>query len=117
MEQGSNTEKLISLEAENRQLRRAVEELTILNELARDIGIKNIAAVGNKIRSPRDREFLTCRLPGFDFLGFIPYDQAIIDADLANLSPVDASQGIKKEVQNIYQTLTETGSTKVTERS
>jgi CO dehydrogenase maturation factor len=95
---------------------RSLDSAHRVDKLARDIGIKNIAVVGNKIRSPRDREFLVSRLPGFDFLGFIPYDQAIIDADLANLSPVDASQGIKHEVQNIYQTLTATGSAGVKEK-
>jgi CO dehydrogenase maturation factor len=95
---------------------RSLDSAHRVDKLARDIGIKNIAVVGNKIRSPKDREFLTSRLPSFDFLGFIPYDQAIIEADLANLSPVDASQGIKNEVRHIYQTLTaNSGSNKVKE--
>jgi len=85
--------------------RRSLDSAYRVNKLAREIGIKNIAVVGNKIRSPQDKEFLTSRLPDFDFLGFIPYDQVIVDADLANLALVDASQGIKNEVSNIYQAL------------
>ena len=85
--------------------RRSVDSAYKVNELAKDIGIQNIAVVGNKIRSPEDKEFLISSLPSFEFLGFIPYDQAILDADLANLPLINASQQINREVRNIYQAL------------
>lgn len=84
--------------------RRSVETADRINELAKDIGIKNIAIVGNKLRSQSDKKFLVSNLPGFEFLSFIPYDQAIIEADLANL-PLDSSQRIITEVKNIYLAL------------
>ena len=76
-----------------------------ISKLAQDIGLQNIAVVGNKIRSQAEREFLISNLPGFKFLGFIPYDQAIVDADLANLPLLDSSQPIINEVRNIFQAL------------
>ena len=85
--------------------RRSIETALKINKLAKDIGLQNIAIVGNKIRSPLEREFLISSLPSFEFLGFIPYDQAIIDADLANLSLIDASQQIANEVRNIFHAL------------
>ena len=85
--------------------RRSLETAQTINGLAQDIGLKNIAIVGNKIRSQSDREFLTSSLPDFEFLGFIPYDQAIVDADLANLPFLDASPPVTDEVKNIYQKL------------
>jgi CO dehydrogenase maturation factor len=87
---------------------RSIETALRIKELAKDIGLQNIAIVGNKIRSQSDREFLTSSLPDFEFLGFIPYDQAIIDADLANLPLLDSSQRINNEVKNIYQALLST---------
>jgi len=84
---------------------RSIETALRIKELANDIGLQNIAIVGNKIRSQSDRESLTSSLPNFEFLGFIPYDQAIIDADLANLPLLDSSQRINNEVKNIYQAL------------
>ena len=84
---------------------RSIETALRIKELAKDIGLQNIAIVGNKIRSQSDRESLTSSLPNFEFLGFIPYDQAIIDADLANLPLLDSSQQINNEVKNIYQAL------------
>ena len=85
--------------------RRAVETTYRINKLAQDIGLSNIAVVGNKIRSHSEKEFLISSLPGFEFLGFIPYDQALVDADLANLPLLDSSQQIINEVRNIYQAL------------
>ena len=85
--------------------RRSVETAYKIDKLAQDIGLPNIAIVGNKLRSQSDREFLISTLPGFEFLGFIPYDQALVDADLANLPLLESSQQIINEVRNIYQAL------------
>ena len=88
--------------------RRSVETACRIKELAQDIGLQNIAVVGNKIRSQSEKEFLIVSLPDFEFLGFIPYDQAIIDADLANRPLGDSSPQVVSEVRNIYQDLLST---------
>jgi CO dehydrogenase maturation factor len=85
--------------------RRSLETARAINGLAKDIGLENIAAAGNKIRSQTDRDFLISSLPDLEFLGFIPYDQAIVDADLANQSLSDASPAVTNEVKNIYEKL------------
>ena len=85
--------------------RRSLETAHTINGLAEDIGLHNIAVVGNKTRSQSDREFLISSLPGFELLGFIPYDQAVVDADLANLPLLDASPQVTNEVKNIYHKL------------
>lgn len=61
---------------------RSIETALKIKELAGDIGLRHIALVGNKIRHARDRQFLTEKLKAFHFLGFIPYDEHIIEADL-----------------------------------
>ena len=85
--------------------RRSLETANTINKLAQDIGLRNIAVVGNKVRGEPDREFLISSLPGYEFLGFIPYDPAVVDADLANVPVVDASKQIVNAVRNIYQAL------------
>jgi len=85
--------------------RRSIEAAYKINKLAQDIGLQNIVVVGNKIRSQAEREFLISSLPGFEFIGFIPYDQAIVEADLANLSLLDASPQVTNEAKNIYRQL------------
>ncbi len=85
--------------------RRSLEVARTTYRLAEDIGLKNIAVVGNKVRGQADKEFLMASLPGVEFLGFIPYDQAIVDADQADASVLDASAKVIKEARNIYQAL------------
>ena len=85
--------------------RRSLETARSINGLARDIGLQNMAAVGNKVRTSSDRDFLISSLPDLEFLGFIPYDQAIIDADQANKSLLDASAAVTDEVTSIYKKL------------
>ena len=85
--------------------RRSIETARRIKKLAEEIDIHNIAAVGSKVRSQSERDFLTSSLPGFEFLGLIPYDQAIVDADLADRPLFEASPRIIEEVRNIYQAL------------
>ena len=85
--------------------RRSLETAHRIVKLAKDIDLYNIAIVGNKLRSQADREFLVSNLSGFEFLGFIPYDQAVIDADQANLPIFDTSRQVIAEVRHIYQAL------------
>jgi CO dehydrogenase maturation factor len=85
--------------------RKSIETAVRIKKLAQDIGISNIAGVGNKVRSQADRDFLIAGLPGFEFLGFIPYDTAIVDAEISNNLTLDASQLVTGEVKKIYQNL------------
>jgi len=69
-----------------------------IRKLASEIGLKNIVVVGNKIRSAKDEEYLKKHLHGFELLGFIPYDDALIEADLDGVSPFDVDSTAKANV-------------------
>jgi len=85
--------------------RRSIETATRIDGLARDLGVRNINVVGNKIRGEFDRNFIISSLPGFEFLGFIPFDEALVDADIGNRSLLDSSNKIAEEVRKIYSAL------------
>lgn len=87
--------------------RRSIETAMRIKALAVDLGLRNVAVVGNKIRNESERQFIVSSLPGFDFLGFIPYDQALVDADIGHLPVLDSSQPIADAVQRIFQALLE----------
>ena len=82
---------------------RSIETASRIKHLAEDIGIKNIAVVGNKIRHNSDKEFLKFRMPDFNFLGFIQYDEKILEADLNNTSPLESNIELMKEVGIIVE--------------
>jgi len=85
--------------------RRSVETARRIKKLAEEIGLHNIAAVGSKVRSQPERDFITSSLPDFEFLGFLPYDQAVVDADLAGRPLFESSPKIVDEVRNVYKAL------------
>lgn len=87
--------------------RRSVETAYRIRELAKDVGLQNIGVVGNKIRSEKDKDALISSMPGFEFLGFIPYDQAIVEADLAGFPLVNSSQRVMREVEDIVARIIE----------
>jgi CO dehydrogenase maturation factor len=89
--------------------RRSIETAQRIFELGNDLRIKKIAVVGNKIQSEEHKQFIRSSLPGAQFLGFIPYDESIIDADLAKRSVTDSSLHAIKEVKKIFQALIPAG--------
>jgi CO dehydrogenase maturation factor len=85
--------------------RKSIETALRIKKLAQDIGIANITAVGNKVRNNSDKEYMLSSLAGFSFLGFIPYDPAIIDAEISGSRTLEASKAVITSVEAIYTKL------------
>ncbi len=85
--------------------RRSIDTAGHIKQLASDIQLNHIVVVGNKIRGPNDEAFLKNHLSGFDFLGFMPYDDALIEADLQGKSPFDVDSTAKRIMQEIISRL------------
>jgi CO dehydrogenase maturation factor len=81
--------------------RRSIEVAQRIRTLAKDIGLNNLHLVGNKVRGPGDREFLQQALKGFPFLGFIPYDEKIIEADLKGEFASDVGDSTRVALEEI----------------
>jgi CO dehydrogenase maturation factor len=76
--------------------RRSLETAGEIKRLSQELGIKDLLIVGNKIRSQKDKDFLLNNMDGFNFLGFLPYNDTIIEADLDNKPPYDLNpDGLK----------------------
>ena len=78
--------------------RRSIETARHVRELAAQIKLTRLAVVGNKVRGPGDEAFLRSELADFEILGFLPYDQAFIESDLAGKSPFDMDTPAKRIV-------------------
>lgn len=81
--------------------RRSVDTAEHIRKLASEIGLKRIGVVANKIRTEQDRDFIRKHLHDFEILGFIPYDDALIEADLKGVSPYDIKSRASSVVQFI----------------
>ena len=85
--------------------RRSIDTAANIKRLAAEIRLENIAVVGNKIRSEKDEQFLNKHLSEFEILGFLPYDDALIEADLEGISPYDVNSSSKAQVEKMISKL------------
>jgi CO dehydrogenase maturation factor len=85
--------------------RRSIDTAEHIRKLAGEIGLKHIAVVGNKVRGDKDETFLKTHLNDFEFLGFLPYDEALIEADLHGVSPFDVDSPSKARVKSMISRL------------
>ncbi|MBT8342932.1 MAG: AAA family ATPase [Desulfatitalea sp.] len=85
--------------------RRSIDTATHIRKLAQEIRLERIAIVGNKIRSEKDEAFIREHLSDFDFLGFLPYGDELIEADLSGRSPYDVSSEAKTRIKQMISKL------------
>ena len=78
-----------------------------MKQLADDLGLTKVAIVANKVRSPEDQEFLQKFLPEFPILGFLPYDEKVIEADLKGRPPYELSPALAAAAQEIGEQLSQ----------
>jgi CO dehydrogenase maturation factor len=81
--------------------RRSIDTAGHIKKLASQIGLTNLALVGNKIRSPKDEKFLRDHLNDFEFLGFLPYEDLLVEADVRGISPFDVDSNAKRIVKKM----------------
>lgn len=70
---------------------RSMETAGRMVPLARDLGIQYVYAVANKIRNERDERAVRdyCAKHGLEVAVYIPFDEAIAEADRAGIAVID----------------------------
>lgn len=70
---------------------RALETATRIQKLASELGIPQIAVVANRVRTPAEAEAVAtyCRNHQLELLAVVPYDEAILEAEMAAAAPLD----------------------------
>ncbi len=80
---------------------RSVQTYRNVKRLAKDLGVKRVRVVANKIRDEQDEAFVRNSIPAEDLLGCIHYNADIIDADRQGKSPYDFSPTAIEEIRQI----------------
>ena len=72
---------------------RSLETGARVADLARELGVKRVLAVANKVRSPADAQAIGsfCKSRGLDLLGTVPHDDAILEADREGRALLDCA--------------------------
>jgi CO dehydrogenase maturation factor len=86
--------------------RRSIQTARTILSLARDLGIKQVYAVGNKIVTEDDERFITEQLSDFSMLGFLPSDPKAIEADRKGLAVYGLAPELVTRVETIIDRLT-----------
>lgn len=68
---------------------RSLQTYRKVKSLGKDIGIKQVFVVGNKIRNKEDEEFIMSNIEDGEALGFIYYNQDVINSVRSNKSPYE----------------------------
>ncbi len=85
--------------------RRSLDTAAHIRNLAREIGLENVAVIGNKVRGETDENFLREHLSDFEFLGALPYDERLIEADLNGVSPFETDSPAVRAVAELVERL------------
>jgi len=86
--------------------RRSVETATRIKTMAADLGLTQVSAIGNKIRSGDDERYLKDALAEMVFAGFVPYDDGILESERAGRAVALASGNVTAAAQDILKSLT-----------
>lgn len=72
--------------------RRSIQTLKSIKKLSEDIGVNKVFAVGNKIKSQKEKDFIINFSGDVPVLGFMSYDEKVVQADILGVSPYEKSQ-------------------------
>ena len=84
---------------------RSVQTYHNVKRLAKDLGVKRVRVVANKVRDEKDEQFVRNNIPEEDLLGMIHYNLEVMDADRNGQSPYDYSPTAIAEIRKIKDIL------------
>ena len=84
---------------------RSVQTAQAIKKLAADLKLKNVMAVGNKIHNDSEKQFVRDHMGDIPVLGFMGYNNDVVEADLRGISPYDLDGKVVEEVTEIKREL------------
>jgi len=81
--------------------RRSIATALTIRRYAGDIGVREVAAVANKIRSDDELQAIERQLEGMPLVGRIPYDATVAAADLEGRCPYTGTDEQKQIVREL----------------
>ena len=84
---------------------RSIQTAHVVKEMAKGLGVKHVFVVANKVRNEKDIEFLREHMKDMDLIGFIKFNQSVMDADVRGGSPYEGTSGAVEEIREIKKKL------------
>jgi CO dehydrogenase maturation factor len=86
---------------------RSIQTAGMVRDMARDLGVKEFFVVANKVRGEEDMNFIRNGIGDMEVVGYISFNNAIIEADINGASPFSYSPQTVDEVRNIRSAIGE----------
>jgi CO dehydrogenase maturation factor len=83
---------------------RSIDCAMLVERMSREIGVKRVLFVANKVTGEDDIAFVRDSLPGREVLAFLPYADVLKSADRDGMSPYDRLDG---ETRGLYLNIAE----------
>ncbi|HKK90943.1 MAG TPA: AAA family ATPase [Desulfobacteraceae bacterium] len=99
-----SVDALVAVVNPGKRSRMAAEKI---RKMGRDIGIKRVVVIGNRVRSREDRDLIQNSLPDFEILGFMPETDEIARADREGVRPFEDIATVPGEFRQIVEKLLE----------
>jgi len=80
---------------------RSIQTAWTVRKMSRDLGIKTLFVVVNKLRTSGEEKLIKDNLSDFTILGKINYSEKVRESDLSSSSPCDADPEFKKSIEKI----------------
>ena len=87
---------------------RSIQTAVTVKRLAKELGVKKVYVVGNKVRNENDEEFIKKNLGNTIYLGKMSFNESIMEADIHGLPSFKSSQQCIDEAMEIKKTLEQT---------
>ena len=84
---------------------RSIETANNLARMALELGVKNVAAIGNKITEVTEISAIESQLKDITFLGGLAYNQSVRQADLNRIPVIEADAEFVEEIKKAKDAL------------
>lgn len=84
---------------------RSIQTARTVREMAATLGVKDIFAVANKVRSEKDLNFIKQGIGDMTFAGALSYNPSILEADMKGTAPYDNTPDLVKEARKIKEVI------------
>ncbi len=74
-----------------------------VQEMAGDLGIKNVKIIANKIASEKQKQFIAKSFPDGDVLGFIPFNDILWANTMESPDKVESGRELLDQIENVCQ--------------
>ena len=80
---------------------RSIQTAGVVRDMAKELGVKKVFVVANKVRGQKDVDFIRAGIGGMELIGYISFHDDVMTADMKGASPYSYSPQTVEEVRGI----------------